>query len=251
MLPPSEGKSRPSRGKPLDLETLSFPVLTPARQQVIESLQQVCSGPDAARVLGLGPTQASQIALNLELHDSPTARADQIYTGVLYDCLDVDSLDSAAKARLTRRVVITSSVFGWVRPSDRIASYRLAGGVSLPGLGPVAAHWRSALPHAAQEMGDQLVVDLRSTTYANFWKFPHGHNLASVRVLHEANGVRKIVSHFNKATKGRITRDLVSSPASPGNPANLVDLLNDLGWHSSLTRTGASGSQIDVVVSEL
>ena len=42
---------------------------------------------DAAAALGLGPTQLDQVARNAGLLAAPTARADRIYTGVLYDAL--------------------------------------------------------------------------------------------------------------------------------------------------------------------
>ena len=38
-----------------------------------------------------------------------------------------------------------SSLYGVVRPGERIAPYRLGGGVSLPGLGGIASHWSGHL----------------------------------------------------------------------------------------------------------
>ncbi len=118
VLPPSEGKSVPSRGKPLDLPGLSFPTLGPARESVLDALVGLCSGdPDgAARVLGLGGTQADLVALDARLRTAPTARADRVYAGVLYDALDVATLSAAAKRRAGSRLAVTSSLFGLVRP---------------------------------------------------------------------------------------------------------------------------------------
>src|SRR5207244_2537867 len=136
---------------------------------------------------------------NADLLVAPTARADAIYTGVLYESLDLPTLDPAARRRASRWLGIVSSVFGLVRPADRIPSYRLAGGVNLPGLGVVSAHWRSHLDHTVRDAaGSGLVVDLRSSTYAGFWR--PGTDLASrvatVRVLHEVGSKRTVVSHF-------------------------------------------------------
>ena len=41
LLPPSEGKTQRRRGRPLDLETLSFPELTGLRSRVIEGAREV------------------------------------------------------------------------------------------------------------------------------------------------------------------------------------------------------------------
>jgi uncharacterized protein len=173
LLPPSEGNATPRRGKPLDLEGLSFPSLTPAREKALAALVELCgTDPElAARALGLGSTQIYEVRRNHHLPASPTARADSIYTGVLFESLDLTSLDPAARRRSSRSLAITSSLFGLVRPGDRIPSYRLAGGVNLPGLGVVSAHWRGVLdPVMHEAAGAGLVVDLRSSTYAAFWR---------------------------------------------------------------------------------
>jgi uncharacterized protein len=256
LLPPSEGKAAPRRGQPLDLDTLSFPDLNPTRERILTALVELCSGDPqtAARTLGIGSTQWELLDLNGRLDRSPTARADRVYAGVLYDALDVASLSAQARRRATRRLAVTSSLFGLVRPGDRIPAYRLSGGTTLPGVGPVAAAWRQALgPVAEDAVGDGLLVDLRSTTYAAFWRPPQplGPRVATVRVLHETGGRRQVVSHFNKATKGRIVRALLESGANPRRPAALADVLRDLGWKIEEAPPGKAGTQLDVVVDEL
>ena len=254
LLPPSEGKSTPRRGRSLDLSALCAPILTSRREQVIDALVALAQQPDAAAVLGLGGTQSDLVGLNARLRSAPTARADAVYTGVLYDALGFATLSSAARRRSTSRLAITSSVFGIVRPGDRIPAYRLSGDISLPGLGPVAAVWRACLGEALQEeVGSGLLMDLRSTMYAAFWRPPQPGpvRVATVRVLHEVDGVRKVVSHFNKATKGRIVRDLLEAGANPRTPAALAGALRDLGWTVELDGDPARGAQLDVVVTEV
>jgi cytoplasmic iron level regulating protein YaaA (DUF328/UPF0246 family) len=253
LLPPSEGKSSPRRGKPLAIDQLSFPALTEAREQALTALVELCGGdPDAAaRTLGLGTTQVDEVRRNARLRGSPTARADALYTGVLYEGLDLASLDPAARRRASRSLAITSSLFGLVRPGDRIPAYRLAGGVNLPGLGVVSAHWRDVLdPVVRAVAGRGLVVDLRSTTYASFWRpGPDlARKVATVRVLHQMGSERKVVSHFNKATKGRLVRALLESGVAPSSPARLADEITALGWKVELD---SSRNQLDVIVDEL
>jgi hypothetical protein len=250
LLPPSEGKTAPRRGARLDLARLTWPTLTDARAEVLEALVSLCrDDPDAARVLGLGATQAEEVARNAALATARTARADHVYSGVLYDALDLAGLDATARRRATRVLAVTSSLFGLLRPGDPIPAYRLAGGVTLPGLGGVAAHWRAHLdPVVTEAAGSGLVVDLRSSTYAAFWRptAALAPRVASVRVLHEQNGKRSIVSHFNKATKGRLVRALIEDGANPRTPKALADVLTRLGW-----TVEADGTRLDVVVSAL
>jgi cytoplasmic iron level regulating protein YaaA (DUF328/UPF0246 family) len=256
LLPPSEGKAVPRRGKHLDLDALDFPGLTDARHRVVTTLVDLCADDPqrAAAALGLGPTQLDQIARNATLLDAPTARADRIYTGVLYDALAIDSLDAAARRRATRWLVIMSSLLGAVRPNDAIPSYRLSGDTTLPGLGIVSAHWRAHLDETlAEAAGSGLVVDLRSSTYASFWRpaAALAPRVATVRVLHQVGDERKVVSHFNKATKGRMVRALLTEGSTPRSPGQLADHLAALGWKVELREPTRSGQQLDVVVEEI
>ena len=124
-------------------------------------------------------------------------------------------------------------------------------------VGSVSAAWRNALraPLAAY-VGDQLVVDLRSGAYGSLWAA--GANAVSVRVLHEreSGGVvrRSVVSHFNKATKGRLTRALLESGQRPGKPDEFTDVVRALGF---TVEPGPPGRRpdapvaLDIVVREL
>nr|MCW2728916.1 hypothetical protein [Aeromicrobium sp.] len=251
LLPPSEGKTRPTAGTPLDLDALSFPVLTPVREQLLRALVKLCNGQQkrAAEVLGLGPTQADAIAINAVLTEQPAARADEIYTGVLFSALDLSSLDDASRQRADTSLAIASALFGLLRPADRIPAYRLSGTVTLPRLGTVAGRWRTPLPRVmADAVGDGLLVDLRSGTYTALGKPPAelAERTATMRVLHEHDGRRKVVSHFNKATKGRIVRGLLESGAEPRTIDELQTALADLGW-----TVERAGSRLDVVVAEV
>lgn len=256
LLPPSEGKAAPRRGKPLDLAALSSTALTAARTRVLDALVALCEGdPEvAARTLGVPATQPELVALNARAASAPTARADAVYTGVLYDALEASTLSPGAKRRASSRLAVTSSLFGLVRPGDRIPAYRLSGDATLPDLGPVAGVWREALgPAVTDALGGGLLVDLRSGMYAAFWRPPAdlAPRVATVRVLHEVDGRRQVVSHFNKATKGRIVRALLEDGRDPRTPARLADVLTDLGWTVEVGAPTAKGTQLDVVVTEV
>ncbi len=120
-----------------------------------------------------------------------------------------------------------------------------------PGCGPVAGLWREALGPAVEEaLGSGLLVDLRSTMYAAFWRPPVelAERVATIRVLHEVDGKRQVVSHFNKATKGRIVRALLEDGANPRTPEGLAELLGSLGWQVEVGPPTRKGTQLDVVV---
>jgi len=248
LLPPSEGKTEPSTGAPLDLGALSSPGLTPTRRRILDALVRVCEGnaTRAAKRLGLGPTQLDELTRNAGLHGAATARADAVYTGVLYAAWDPAGLSPSGREFVDRHVATASALFGVVRAGDRIPAYRLSAGVELPRLGSVTTVWRKPLGLALDELSDGgLLIDLRSGAYVNLHK-PTGDlaaRTATIRVLSEVNGTRKVVSHFNKATKGEIVRDICENRVDVSSPAELCDALRDLGWAVELDR-----NRLDVVI---
>jgi hypothetical protein len=174
---------------------------------------------------------------------------------VLYDALDLPHLHAAGVE--TDHVLIFSGLWGVLRPSDRIPHYRCSAGVKLPGVGSVSTAWRKALRGPLDaHVGDGLVIDLRSGAYAGLWTA--GTNAVTVRVLHEreVGGVlrRTVVSHFNKATKGRITRELLASGLRPRKPDEFAEVLRGFGYAVEPGPAAArpdSPAAMDVVVSEL
>jgi cytoplasmic iron level regulating protein YaaA (DUF328/UPF0246 family) len=250
LLPPSEGKTTPRRGKPVDVEVGP---LAEARREVRDALVALCRGPEDRAIgsLGLSPGQVEDVRSNARLAELPSAPAERVYSGVLYDALGLTTLDASAHRRALARVAIISSLYGVVRPGERITAYRLGGAVNLPGLGVVAAHWRRHLDPVVREMaGTGLVVDLRSSTYAGFWRpsAELARRVVTVRVLHEVGGRRQVVSHLNKATKGRL---VLEDGRDARSPAAFATLLTDLGWQVEPGPVTKTGTQLDVVVSEL
>jgi cytoplasmic iron level regulating protein YaaA (DUF328/UPF0246 family) len=239
LLPPSEGKATAVRGRPLALDKLSLPALSGARAAVLDELVQLCEGDEdkAAEVLGLTPGLRGEIAKNAGLRTAPALPAGELYTGVLYDALGLATLDPAALRRARQSLLVFSGLWGALRLTDRVPSYRCSMGVRLPGAGGLAAYWRphldAALPEAA---GGGLILDLRSSAYAAAWK--PGRDLvgrtATVRVLQVTvvDGIEKrtVISHFNKATKGRLVRALLLAGARPRTPVALADDLRELGF---------------------
>ena len=256
LLPPSEGKAASGRGAPLKPESLSLPGLTPAREAVLDELVELCAGDEdkAREVLGLSEGLRGEIGKNTELRTAGARPAGEIYTGVLYDALGLASLDAPAKRRAARSLLVFSGLWGAVRVTDRIPSYRCSMGVRLPGLGALGGHWRAPMAAVLPEVaGDGLVLDLRSAAYAAAWK-PKGEvagRTASVRVLHAPT--RKVVSHFNKATKGRIVRSLLTAGIAPKGPAELVEALRDLGYvvEAQAPAKAEQAWPLDVLVDEI
>jgi uncharacterized protein len=229
LLPPSETKAPGGAGTPLDLDALATPELTPVRTELAKTLADLAADLPASRAaLGLSPKQDDEIARNATLFTSPTMPALERYTGVLYDALDVCSLTRAQRARADRRLAVGSALFGLVRGGDAIPAYRLSAGSALPGLPTLRTLWQPVLGPVLAEV-DELVVDLRSGSYAALAPVA---GAVTVDVLSERpDGSRSVVSHFNKAHKGRIARLLATTTAEPADVVRLRALLRRAGLH--------------------
>jgi uncharacterized protein len=229
LLPPSETKHPGGDGASLDLAGLSAPELTPVRTELAEALVKLADDVPASRAtLGLSPKQDDEIERNAALWTGPTLPALRRYTGVLYDALDVATLTRAQRARADHRLAVGSALFGLVRGTDRIPAYRLSAGSVLPGLPTLRTLWRPALAPVLARV-DDLVVDLRSGSYAALAPVPAA---VTLQVLSERpDGTRTVVSHFNKAHKGRVARLLASSTGEPSDVVGLRRLLRRAGLH--------------------
>jgi uncharacterized protein len=228
LLPPSETKRRPASGPALDLPALSRAALHDARQEMLEALVATSAAPDALARLGISAGQAELAARNTALAAEPTDSAGAVYTGVLYDALDLPTLPAAAASRAESCLVIFSALFGVLSPADRIPAYRLSAGSDVLGTGRPAAFWRPRLAAALEDRGG-VVVDCRSGGYAAFHRVRDASRLVTVRVVEVRGGVEKVVSHWAKLTRGEVARLLLEADDVAGSPEDVADLVRDAG----------------------
>lgn len=252
LLPPSEGKAAPARrGRPVDLDALSFPELGPTRRRVLDALVETSRLPDAPARLMAGARVADEVARNTMLTSLPARPALEVYTGVLYEALGASTLSTAARRRAASRLVVVSGLWGAVRPVDRIPPYRMHVCAHLVGLGGLEPMWREVLPEvlagAAGRRG--MVVDLRSSSYQAMG-MPAGitDRTVAVRVVREVDGRRSVVSHLAKHTRGLVARHLLESGADPRTPEGLADALAGR-WVTELAEPARPGRPwaLDVV----
>ncbi|WP_092862408.1 YaaA family protein [Quadrisphaera sp. DSM 44207] len=215
LLPPSERKTPATRGAALDLASLHHPELTPAREQVLTALEEASASCDAAQVLGTGASLVAEVQRNTRWRTEPAQDVRRLYSGVLYDALDLRGLPRGAAARAAASVRVLSAAHGLLAPGDRVPAYRLAMDVDLPGTGPLAAFWREHLTPVLDAMAaeaEQVVVDCRSAAYAAAWRPPRAlaERVVAVRVLREQDGRRSVVSHGAKHARGLVARHLLT-----------------------------------------
>lgn len=214
LLPPSEGKAQPEAGEPVDPGSLTFAVeLREQREQLLD-------------------------VLDPSLREAPAAPAAEVYTGILYQRLELPKLS----AKVRRQVLIASFLWGVVRPEDRIPHYRFSPKTRLEGIGPPATYWRPALEGALPDKEGDLIVDMRSGPYVAAWK-PRRATLLSVRAFTETSGKRKSVSHMAKAVRGDVARVLLEAKTPPANPEATAVIAESAGFTVEL-----SDGSLEVIV---
>jgi cytoplasmic iron level regulating protein YaaA (DUF328/UPF0246 family) len=241
LLPPSEGKSAPSGGGPVEPDSLVFhESLGHSRGRLIGELAKLADRPrdEAVEVMAISPGQAGEISRNAVITSSPAGPAAEVYSGVLYDRLDFGSLGPKASDVAAERILIASALWGFLRSGDRIPYYRLSMKARLPGIPGLAEYWRDPLAAAMEGSGHDregdLILDMRSGAYSAAWK-PKRARLLTVRAFTEQDGERKAVSHMAKAVRGEVARSVLSAPALPEDADSVAALLERSGMRVELS----------------
>jgi cytoplasmic iron level regulating protein YaaA (DUF328/UPF0246 family) len=92
----------------------------------------------------------------------------------------------------------------------------------------LAARWRPLLePVLADLAVGELIVDLRSGAYVGLGRIPGAIAVDVVSQL--PDGRRTVVTHFNKAHKGRLARVLATAKSEPGDAAAVATLARRAG----------------------
>jgi cytoplasmic iron level regulating protein YaaA (DUF328/UPF0246 family) len=231
LVPASETKRpSPAAGPPLELGALSFPELTPTREQVLDALIATSAGPDAFERLFERPSMAGQIERNTRLRVSATRAAGKVYAGPLHDGLALDELGPAASARGDRCVVITSPLWGALRPADRIPSYRMRVWARLVGLDRVEPRWRRVLPDLFSELAGTggLIFDLRPGSHQSLgMPIRDLDRTVSIHVDSRSDEGQRIGDVIAKRVRGQAAHLVLDSGEEPAEPDRLADLLAD------------------------
>ena len=257
LLPPSEGKTDAIGKQKLDFKKLSFPELTKQRQELVAAVISMANGPTAKTrtTLSISAKQDFEIQRDQKLLTAPAGPAWSVYTGVLYDAIEIDSLSAKAKAKFEAENFVVSALFGLINVTDQIPAYRLSGDTVVPKVGSLTKFWSESITQAITDQGD-FVIDLRSGIYVKLG--PTGKDIADQVVVPRImqrmpTGAPKVVSHSNKATKGRLVRALAQSTKSVNSVEQVAELAAKVALDVKIVKPAKAGVPwgIDVIVEVL
>lgn len=257
LLPPSEGKTDATSKQKLDFKKLSFPELTKQRQELVTAVGLMANGPmaKARSALSISAKQDFEIERDQKLLTAPTGPAWSVYTGVLYDAIDVDSLNAKSKSKFESENFVVSALFGLINVTDQIPAYRLSGDTVVPKIGSLTKFWSESITQAISDQ-DSFAIDLRSGIYVKLG--PTGKEIADQvvvpRIMQKMpKGAPKVVSHSNKATKGRLIRQLAQSTKSVNSVSQLAEIAAKIAIDVTIVKPTKPGVAwgLDVIVEVL
>jgi cytoplasmic iron level regulating protein YaaA (DUF328/UPF0246 family) len=152
-----------------------------------------------------------------KVETSKPTPAMSVYSGVLYQALGWATLSPAAKKRGESSVAIISAKYGVVRPQAKIESYKAK--INNKDMGPLIALSLDAVK-------TPLIVDCRSSTYKTVWKAPIDITV-EIKVSTVVDGVRTVITHMSKKTRGEIARWLLQSRSTPKTPEDLYAIVSE------------------------
>lgn len=246
ILPPSETKISGGSTETLRLDGLVFPELTQLRVELIGAVEQLAADePAMIRALKLGKTQHEEVVVNRSISSSPTMPVIDRFTGVLYDGLDVATLNAQQRSFAHRHVLVHSALLGPVRALDAVPRYRLSHDSRVPGIS-LRRFWSSSVAKAYSTLGG-MVLDLRSEAYAGLGPVRPSAHARFLRVLSEdGDGTRRALNHFNKLAKGEFTRAVVMNGESFASIEELLAWASASGWR--LEQPSARPNELDLIV---
>jgi cytoplasmic iron level regulating protein YaaA (DUF328/UPF0246 family) len=139
-----------------------------------------------------------------------------VYTGVLYQGLGWATLTKAAQNRAQKSIAIISAKYGSLKCLDPIEPYKEK---------IDAALMRAPITKALDAIETELVIDCRSSTYQSVWT-PPADKCVEIKVFSKVDGVKKIITHMSKKTRGEVTRMLLLSQVVPTNPQELAEIVS-------------------------
>ena len=170
---------------------------------------------------------------------SPQAGAAiDVYTGVLYKALDWQSLSDTSQARGQKSIGIISAKYGLLRPLDEIEPYKQKINI---------AAMREKITGKLDGVETELIIDCRSSTYKGVWTHPHSKTV-EIRVFMQIDGVKKVITHMSKKTRGEVTRLLLQCKSLPTNPEELQAIISSAYACELLAPSKTSPWRLEVTI---
>jgi len=142
--------------------------------------------------------------------------AIQVYTGVLYSALGWNTLTTSARKLGQSWIVIISAKYGALRPLDPIEPYKEK---------IVNKEMAPKVAAVLDQIATTLIIDCRSSTYQTVWQSPI-EKTVEIKVFTTVGGVKKVITHMSKKTRGEVTRHILENGELIETPEELLAIVS-------------------------
>jgi cytoplasmic iron level regulating protein YaaA (DUF328/UPF0246 family) len=169
--------------------------------------------------LGVSPHHTEPVLILLPPSEKKSATpgpAIELYTGVLYAALGWSTLTKTQQKQGQSCIAIISAKYGVVRPLDLIEPYKEK---------IKNKKMAAQVAHALDGIESELIIDCRSSTYQTVWQSPVAITV-EIKVFTKVAGVKKVITHMSKKTRGEVTHHILKSVKVPSNPQELEAIIS-------------------------
>jgi len=142
--------------------------------------------------------------------------AIQVYTGVLYAALGWNTLTNPQQKLGQSCIAIISAKYAVVRPLDPIKPYKEK---------IKNKKMAAQVAHSLDGVESELIIDCRSSTYQTVWQSPVAITV-EIKVFTKVDGLKKVITHMSKKTRGEVVRHILKSSKVPRNPQELEEIVS-------------------------
>jgi cytoplasmic iron level regulating protein YaaA (DUF328/UPF0246 family) len=189
LLAPSERKTKGGEFPPINKNSFIFPEIYDKRIEIIKKYDEFLKKTDDIK--NFGDDKSS-------IFTRPTRKAILRYSGVAFEHIDYPTLDTESQKYIDENVFIFSNLFGVISAKDLIPFYTLKQGAK-PGFDIYKAHKEIFSTILDEINKKEIFIDLRAKFYEKIYK---PKNAITFKFIKN----KKIVSHFAKAYRGKLTR---------------------------------------------
>lgn len=203
LLAPSETKTL-YKDTNFDIDSLLFANLLPQRKDILEKYNEIIKDNNPKEIKEMfGLKKDNDIAQYLKTIDnqSPACKAIKLYTGIAFDYLKYDLLETKAKIYIEKNVIIFSNLFGPVLAGDTLPLYRLQQGENVRDKKTDEIYKKYSSSLLDEYLRDDDILDIRAGYYDKFY-IPT-KNYTTLKFLKDG----KVVSHWAKAYRGKVLRE--------------------------------------------
>ena len=206
LLAPSETKM--SGGTlSFEPEQLLFKELLPHRTKLLHSYINVLQQSDIAvlsKMFGI-KKEVDILKHNRDIIHELTMKAIERYTGVAFDYLKYNELETKAKKYVDENIILFSNLFGPILASNLIPEYKLKQGESVADIKTEKFYHEHSAHLMEAYLKDEEILDLRAGFYNKFYKPTKPYT--TLKFVKDG----KVVSHWAKAYRGIVLREIAKA----------------------------------------